>query len=173
VVTRRARWQTLCARRAYLALQGVSSTSPLERGMNRRSLVALGAGVAVLWLTQWSESRVIPPLLAPRNTNLMVLGTMASSAVMALVFLLPGFCAGCISKRRGIALGALTGLVGSLTYSILFMTVGLYSLGSLHKLTAGSTLLWFWDAGPGLMLTCAAGGAAGQLLRSNSRSRGS
>jgi hypothetical protein len=142
--------------------------------MRRRAFIAVGVGIAVLWLTQWGKSRGVE-LFVPLPTKsflLLRLLDIAVDALFAVVALLPGFCAGWIAGRRGILLGMLTGLIGSVTFSIFFMFIGLYSLNSIQKFTPGSTLFWFWDAGFGLMITCAAGGAAGELLRSNNRRRG-
>jgi hypothetical protein len=76
------------------------------------------------------------------------------NALQPIVSVLPGFAAAYISGRHGLLLGAVTGLLGSAAYGLLFTKVG---------------LTWFWSIGPGLILTCGCGGAAAQMLRSNHR----
>jgi hypothetical protein len=145
------------------------SASPLERSLDRRSFIAVGIGVAVLWLTQWGQPKVVELLLHSPMKNFPFLRAATLGVLLALVSLLPGFCAGVISGRRGILLGMLTGLIGGMTYSVLFFLIRLHFLHLGHFSTSAGALLWFWGSGPGLLLTCAAGGAAGQLLRSNNR----
>jgi hypothetical protein len=159
----------VCTRGSNRALLAGPSTSPLERSMDRRSFIAVGVGVAVLWLTQWGQPKVVELLLHSPMRNSALLRAVTLGALLALVSLLPGVCAGAISRGRGILLGMLTGLIGGVTYSVLFF---LTRPQFLHLGHFSGALLWFWGSGPGLILTCAAGGAAGQLLRSNNRWRG-
>jgi hypothetical protein len=145
------------------------SGSSLERSMRRTSLIAVGTGIVVLWLTQWGQVPAIDVLPPSPTAPFPYLSVMLLDLLLAAASLLPGFCAGLIAGRRGILLGTLTGLIGSLTYSVLFMGARLYSLHSWHAFTLSTAFLWFWSAGPGLTLKCAAGGAAGEVLRSNKR----
>jgi hypothetical protein len=134
--------------------------------MPRRSLTAIGVGIAVLWLTQWRQSdllRLLAPMLKAPPVPLWP--AMALNVLFAVVALLPGFCAGWIAGERGILVGLLTGFIGSLGFSVLSALMQ-YPFGALD---AGSMLVWFAGWGLGLTLTCAAGGATGQLLRRSKR----
>jgi hypothetical protein len=127
--------------------------------MGLRSLIAIAVGIAVVCFTQWS---VLPamtwllPLPTPAGSHVFW-PALIVNALQPLASVVPGFCAGWISWRRGLLIGALTGLLGSAAYGVLFTAAGLG---------------WFWSIGPGLILTCGAGGAAAEVLRSNNRWRG-
>ena len=137
--------------------------------MRRRNLIALGVGVVVLWLTQWAFPKAMELLLDYTASSIPFLSAAALNVLLAAVPLLPGLCAGAIAGRRGILLGTLTGLIGSVTYSVLFILFRLHFSHLSHFFSSIGAPLWFWDSGLGLIITCAAGGAAGQLLRSNNR----
>jgi uncharacterized membrane protein YeaQ/YmgE (transglycosylase-associated protein family) len=108
-------------------------------------------------------------LLVAPATNLSFLTAATLDVLLAVVSLLPGFCAGAIAGRRGILVGTLTGLIGSATYSVLFILFRLHFSHLSHFFTSIGAPMWFWICGPGLIINCAAGGAAGELLRSNNR----
>jgi len=140
--------------------------------MQRRTLLAIGTGIALVWLTRWSEDFALEHLYPPASHGSPVLGSITLSLLIALPFVLPGLCTGWIAQRNGMLLGFLTGLVGALTFSILFMALGLSADHALHQLRPSNALIWFWGEGPALMLTSATAGAAGEMLRSNNRWRG-
>ena len=158
--------------RRHGALLCGPSTSPLERSMHRRSFIAVGVGVAVLWLTQWAKPHLMESLLPAPTQNFPLLPAVAMDVFLPVVQLLPGFCAGVISGRRGILLGALTGFIGSATYSALFILFRLHFSHLDHFFTSVGAPMWFQIFGLGLTISCAAGGAVGELLRSNNRWRG-
>ena len=91
---------------------------------------------------------------------------MLSSPLAALAGLLPGFIAGWLHPRQGIAAGFITGLIGNAIYSAVFLTMwstviegGVLSVGEMIlRLLFLATSWGFGNA--------AAGGTA-QLLRSN------
>jgi hypothetical protein len=83
--------------------------------------------------------------------------------------LLPGLCAALISGCRGMLMGALTGLIGGLTYSVVFILIRLHFSHLSHFFTSMGAPMWFQVQGFGLIISCAAGGAVGELLRSNNR----
>jgi hypothetical protein len=161
----------VCTRGSNRALLGGPSTSPLERSMRHRSLIAVCIGIAVLWLTQWGGPKVFTLLASSSRTNFAFLPATALAVLLAVVSLLPGFCAGAIAGRRGIVLGALTGLIGGLTYCVLFSMFKPHFSHLSHFFSAIGLPEWFWSFVPGLIITCAAGGATGELLRSNNRWR--
>jgi hypothetical protein len=86
--------------------------------------------------------------------------------------LLPGFCAGYLAGGHGILVGALTGMLGSITYSALFILFRLHFSHLSHFLTDVGAPMWFQMFGLGLTISCAAGGALGEVLRSNKRRSG-
>jgi hypothetical protein len=139
--------------------------------MKRRTLVALSTGVAVLWLTEWGRSRAIE-LFAESHWNSETLPLLPSAmmdVVLTTLPLLPGLCAGLVSGRRGILIGALTGLIGALTYSVMFILFRLHFSHLSHFFTSIGAPMWFQIEGVGLIISCAAGGAVGEVLRSNNR----
>jgi hypothetical protein len=121
----------------------------------------------VLWLTNWAFGHGAPWLFALLERSPAWSGVLLNVSFSAVV-LLPGFCTGWISGRDGIRLGALTGLIGAITYSAVEPTFHMrQTLG--HYITSGVFLIAVAGSSFGLVLTCSAGGALGQLLRSNHR----
>jgi hypothetical protein len=137
--------------------------------MRRRPLIAIAVGVVVLWLTQWGHPKVMELLLVSPATDQSFLTAAAVDVLLAVASLLPGFCTGAIAGRHGILLGTLTGLIGSATYSVLFILFRLHFSHLSNFFTVIGAPMWFWIVGPGLVINCAAGGAVGELLRSNNR----
>lgn len=93
---------------------------------------------------------------------------MLSSPLVAIAGLLPGFIAGWLHPRQGIAAGFVTGLIGNAIYSAVFLTMWATVIegGALDVAEMILRLLFLaisWAFGNG-----AAGGTA-QLLRSNMR----
>lgn len=93
---------------------------------------------------------------------------MLSSPLGAIAGLLPGFIAGWLHPRQGIAAGFITGLVGNVAYSAVFLTmwatvIDAGALGVLEMILRLLFLATSWALG-----SAAAGGTA-QLLRSNMR----
>ena len=93
---------------------------------------------------------------------------MLSSPLGAIAGLLPGFIAGWLHPRQGIAAGFMTGLVGNVIYSAVFLTMWATVIegGGVAVVEIIFRLLFFatsWAFG-----NAAAGGTA-QLLRSNKR----
>jgi uncharacterized membrane protein YeaQ/YmgE (transglycosylase-associated protein family) len=91
---------------------------------------------------------------------------MLSSPLGTIASLLPGFIAGWLYPRRGIAAGFVTGLVGNTIYSAVFLTMwgAVFESGALSFVEMIVRLLFLassWALG-----NAAAGGTA-QLLRSN------
>jgi len=132
--------------------------------MPRRSFIAIAVGIAVLWFTQWRQNDLLL-ILAPmlKTPPVPLWPAAAVNVLFVVVALSPGFCAGWISGQRGILIGMLTGLIGSLGYSVLSALLHI----PWDALNASSLIVWFAGWGLGLTLTCAAGGATGELLRSN------
>jgi hypothetical protein len=121
----------------------------------------------VVWLTTWVllKQLGIPAAWARTNpTGYAAVITMWYSIALVL----PGLCTGLISGRDGIRLGALAGLIGSLTFSTLFPLLRLHPT-QMRMLMSQPLLVIYATAAVGLMITCAAGGGAGELLRSNNR----
>jgi len=127
--------------------------------MNRRPLAAVAVGIAVLWLTQWGKPHLMGSL---RMMDVFI----------PIVQLLPGFCAGIIAGRRGILLGALTGFIGGATYSTFLFIFRAHVPAMDRFFSSLGAPLWFQFFSFGLIITCAAGGAVGELLHSNNRWRG-
>jgi hypothetical protein len=94
---------------------------------------------------------------------------MIMDILLAGTPLLPGFCAGYLAGRRGILVGALTGILGSITYSVLFILFHLHFSHLSRFFTDVGAPMWFQMFGLGLTISCVAGGALGELLRSNNR----
>jgi hypothetical protein len=93
---------------------------------------------------------------------------MLSSPLGSLASLLPGFVAGWLHPRQGIAAGFITGLLGNAIYSAVFLTMWATVIegGAFGVLEMTLRLLFLatsWAFG-----NAAAGGTA-QLLRSNMR----
>jgi hypothetical protein len=93
---------------------------------------------------------------------------MLSSPLGAAASLLPGFIAGWLHPRQGIAAGFITGLVGNAIYSAVFLTMwsSVFESGAFGIVEMIVRLLFLassWAVG-----NAAAGGTA-QLLRSNKR----
>jgi hypothetical protein len=175
VAARRGRGRDCAPASLDRALLGGPSTSPLERSMRRLYLISVSVGVATLWLTQWVWTQGTGYLynLAPDHYHLWYLPI--ENVLFAVAMVLPGFCAGWISKRRGILLGALTGLIGGISYTmVLYPFVHHGSADRISHFFASEEVLTaaFWSSQFGLALTCAAGGGTGELLRSNNRWRG-
>jgi uncharacterized membrane protein YeaQ/YmgE (transglycosylase-associated protein family) len=160
----------VCTRGSGLALLGGPSTSPLERSMNRLYLISLIVGTAAVWLTQWALLKGAGYVYNGSSQSLIWYEALLN-IFFALGLVVPGFCAGWISKRHGILLGALTGLIGAITYTI-FFPIFEHRSNLPHFFATWPWLVAFSTAQFGLVLTCAAGGAAAELLRSNSRWRG-
>jgi hypothetical protein len=120
--------------------------------MTIRYLIAIWLGVAVFFLAKWG---LLPALTwclhSPTASRNPAFWAMIGNVLPPLVSVLPGFCAGWFSGRRGILIGALTGLLGGASYAAVF---------------AKDWFGWFWVIGPGLILTCGAGGAVAEVLRS-------
>ena len=138
--------------------------------MNGLGLRAAGAGIALVWSTQWWVMHGAGVTSAWAAANPLWYGAIIEVA-LGISLVLPGLCTGWIARRHGIRLGALIGLLGGITYSVGFPMLHMRP-NPWHFLSTGP--LWIAVAGPAflLMLTCAGGGAAGELLRSNNRSRG-
>ena len=139
--------------------------------MQRRTLVALSAGIVVLWVTQWGQSHAIEAI-AQLHWNYETWPLLPSALIdimLTVVPLLPGFCAGLISGRRGILVGTLTGLIGGFIYSVVFILIRLHFTHLSHFFTSVGAPMWFQLQGLGLVISCAAGGAVGELVRSNYR----
>jgi multisubunit Na+/H+ antiporter MnhB subunit len=66
-------------------------------------------------------------------------------------------------------MGALTGLIGGFTYSVSFILFRLHFSHLSHFFTSVGAPMWFQIQGLGLIISCAAGGAVGELLRSSNR----
>ena len=93
---------------------------------------------------------------------------MLSSPLGAVAGLLPGFIAGWLYPRQGIVVGFITGLLGNVIYSAVFLTMwdSVIEGGALDVAEVILRLLFLatsWGVG-----NAAAGGTA-QLLRSNKR----
>jgi hypothetical protein len=104
------------------------------------------------------DARAAPPLWY----------AMLSSPLGAIAGLLPGFIAGWLHPRQGIAAGFITGLIGNAIYSAVFLTMWATVIegGTLVVVEMILRLLFLatsWAFG-----NAAAGGTA-QLLRSNMR----
>jgi hypothetical protein len=126
--------------------------------MGPRFLIAIGAGVAVACLTQWAILPVMNWVWpSPAPSDHIFWRAFIVNILHPLASVVPGFCAGWISGRRGLLIGGLTGMLGGAAYAVFFPK---------------AVLAVFWSIGPGLILTCAAGGAAAEVLRSNNRWRG-
>jgi hypothetical protein len=152
-------------------LSQILSSKFLERSMKSRTLVALSTGVAALWLTQWGRSQAIEAFAEAHwnSETLPLLPSAMMDVMLTTLPLLPGLCAGLICGRRGILIGGLTGLIGGFTYSVLFILFRLHFSHLSHFFTSIGAPMWFQIQGLGLIISCAAGGAVGELLRSNNR----
>ena len=140
--------------------------------MRRRPLIAVSVGIAVLCATQWAKPKLMELLMSAPTATLALLPSVLMDVLIAVTPLLPGVCAGYIAERRGILLGALTGFIGSFTYSVLFILFRWHFSHLDHFFTGAGAPMWFQIFGLGLTISCAAGGALGELLRSNNRWRG-
>ena len=140
--------------------------------MRNRVFVAVALGSVALWLCQWLVQ------LGDRVVNahgedlhrwpIALLMTISSVAAV-----LPGLCAGFISGVRGFLVGALAGALGSMSYGAVTTAMLVHSGNlPLRAHTWVAILIFPSIYGVGLVLTCAVGGAAGELLRSNNRWRG-
>lgn len=140
--------------------------------MRNRLLGAVGCGTVVLCLSQWvMETRAYVIVNGPSNTpseaQLAALALLTSLAAIA-----PGLCAGLVSGTRGILAGALTGLVGIVVYSFarFFLLIQHSTFHLTHRALVPLLFIVIWVL-PSLVY-CTAGGAMGELLRSNNRWRG-
>ena len=133
--------------------------------MHRRSLTAISVGIAAVCLTQWAlfEGGGLSPAWASANPFSYY---AISNVLFAVASVFPGFCAGWISGRDGILLGALTGFIGSVTYSALFPAFRFHSSFP-QFLMSGPVLITLASTAFVLMVTWTGGGVAGELLRSN------
>jgi hypothetical protein len=91
---------------------------------------------------------------------------MLSSPLGALAGLLPGFIAGWLYPRSGIAVGFITGLLGNAIYSALFLTLWPTVIEGGFLLIVEMVLRLLFMASSWALGSAAAGGTA-QLLRSN------
>lgn len=134
-------------------------------------LKAIAAGVSVCVILQVlmmkSAGYVYDCCLDAQSAPLLWYA-MLSSPLGAIAGLLPGFIAGWLHPRQGIAAGFMTGLVGNAIYSAVFLTMwaavieggGVAFVEMILRLLFLATSWAFGNA--------AAGGTA-QLLRSNKR----
>ena len=136
--------------------------------MRRLYIISVGTGVAVLWLSQWALTQWLQhTVITPNGWLSGFVGSQAlTDLIVGFVLLAPGFCAGWISRSHGILVGALTGALGIITYNVLASRF-LYAIH--HRFDFADVYWGFWSAQLRLILTCAAGGAVGQILRSNQR----
>ena len=135
--------------------------------MRSRLLVAVTSGAVVLCISQWLAERWSAGLLnvpsgIPPTWHVALTVVLTSCAGV-----LPGLCAGFISRARGFVVGALAGAVGSLLYGTVQSAL-LVHAGALRH-TQSAMFTFFGIYGIGLILTSAVGGGAGELLRSNNR----
>jgi hypothetical protein len=136
--------------------------------MRRVYIISVGTGIAVLWLTQWALTQWIQRTVITPNGWLsgFVWSQALTDLFIGFALLAPGVCAGWISRRHGILVGALTGALGIITYNV----IGSRFLYAIHHRFDFADIYWgFWSAQLRLILTCAAGGAAGQIMRSSNR----
>ena len=157
-------------RRHGRALLCGPSTSPLERSVNRRYVVSIAVGTAVAWLTQWAWLKGAGYVYSGSSQSLMWYEALLN-VFFALGLVVPGFCAGWISRRHGILLGALSGLIGGITFTMLFPIFD-HRSNLTHFFATWPWVVAFSTSQFGLVLTCVAGGGTAELLRSNNRWRG-
>ena len=140
--------------------------------MRSRLLGAVGCGSVALCFSQWfmetwGNGIVNVPSDMPSDWRVGLLVLLTSLAAVA-----PGVCAGLVSRTQGLLAGVLTGFAGSVLYS--FVRFGLLvHYGTLH-LTPHAWTLPFSFLSIFLLASLvysAAGGAMGELLRSNNRWR--
>jgi hypothetical protein len=93
---------------------------------------------------------------------------MLSSPLGAIASLLPGFVAGWLHPRQGIAAGFITGLIGNFVYSAVFLTMWSTVIEAGALSVAEMILRLLFLASSWAFGDAAAGGTA-QLLRSNKR----
>jgi hypothetical protein len=94
-------------------------------------------------------------------------------ALNSLAMVLPGVCAGFISRTHGILAGALSAISGSAVYGA--VKFGLLVHSGEFRLSAHSwsfILVFPIIYGLGLLIASVAGGALGQVLRSKTRLSG-
>jgi uncharacterized membrane protein YeaQ/YmgE (transglycosylase-associated protein family) len=89
-----------------------------------------------------------------------------SSPLGAIASLLPGFVAGWLYSRQGIAAGFIAGLVGNVIYSAVFLTMWATVIDAGALSVAEMIVRLVFLASPWAFGNAAAGGTA-QLLRSN------
>jgi hypothetical protein len=133
-----------------------------------RTSIAVIAGVAAGWLTNWLVMSVLPQLTqsaTPGETAMPWVSQLFTHA-LAVSWLMPGFVAGLVAARRGILLGALAATVLSIlsvgSEVVYFLTPPSASLAG----AATSLLSAFTRYGASIICSAAAGGCA-ELLRSN------
>jgi hypothetical protein len=131
------------------------------------------AGALALCLCQffsqwWGASIVNVPSGDPEKWRVALMMALASIASV-----LPGVIAGFISAQRGFLVGAVAGALGSFLYGVYFEGMLFYS-GALKLNVRTWTAVFIFPTiyAVGLIVTCAVGGGAGQMLRSNNRWRG-
>lgn len=140
--------------------------------MRNTYIISIAVGVGVLLLTQWAWIEGIGRLYVAAGMNAPEWYGAAVNVLFAVAMVLPGFCSGWIAKRRGILCGLLTGLIGGLAYATVLSPI-LHHLNLLRFYERWPVIsAAFWSSQFGLALTCAAGGATGELLCSNFRPRG-
>ena len=140
--------------------------------MDKRFVSGVVAGALALclcqWLQYWGGYIVYVPSEDIPTWRVALYGAVAS---VATIF--PGLLAGFISGRRGFLVGALVGALGSLLYGGLFELIQVHS-GAIKLNARTWTVLFSFPTiyAAGLIISTAAAGGAGQLLRSNNRWRG-
>jgi MFS family permease len=137
--------------------------------MSSRPVVAVVVGVLLLVSMQWGLVELGRLFRACCFTEHLVkplwVGAV-SNVAYTLSSLLPGFVAGWISRRNVILVGFATGVIGSICHVAIFGLIPLES-SWVEVAMSGSTMLWFTSSAFGLAISCAAAGAAAQVLRSN------
>lgn len=93
-----------------------------ERSMSRLYLTSVTVGIVVVWLTQWAWLKGTGYIYNGSSQSLIWYGAL-NNVLLGLALVVPGFCTAWIAKRHGILLGALSGLIGGITYTTLVSPV--------------------------------------------------